>query len=555
MAKIKTKNPANSKIAGRMKDEYAFMSWMTAAWFMAILVFMPVYTHEAYADVLTTKYAVCLYADGILIAGFVIWAIFAKRIGKYIKHMKAYADPETGKWFWNWAKDTFSLLDVFMLGFLLITIISTLQASPYMYQAFFGNEGRWHGALIFILYVLTYFIVSRYYRYRSWHITVFLAMFLFISVWAITDYFMLDMYSFKRGISEESSNIFVSTIGNVDTYTAVAMIPFAFAGVMFIQNDEKIWKILFYWVCSFVAMVSMITSSADNAYLSFFAFYVFAPFVALKTKRGFRRILVMIASFIGAIELVIFWNAKYAGSVVEPSGVISICAKIPQLKYLLIALLVITAFVYVYDLVIKKYASDTPLPKMVSKVWLVVVIAGFVGLIALFVIVNKNDSVIPAALEPLKQYLIFSDEWGTWRGLVWKKLMEVYAGLPFIHQLFGTGPETVNIYLHNQFFEEIAKESGLMFDSPHNELLQMFLNIGPLGLISYLGIFITPSIMAAKRALKKCYPFLAAVAIVCICHLFECSVNIMVPMDIPVLFGLIAIASGVYRKSAKEVDG
>ncbi|MDO4939765.1 MAG: O-antigen ligase family protein [Lachnospiraceae bacterium] len=552
MAKIKVNNK-NKKTAGT-GDEYAFISWLSAAWILVILAFMPVYTHQAYADVLKTKYAVCLAADGILVGGFILWALFAKRVGRYISKMKSYADPETGKWFFNWAKETFTLTDIFMLAFLLITVISTLQSSPYMYQAFFGNEGRWHGALIFVLYALTYFIVSRYYRFRSWHITVFLAAFLYICVWAVTDYFMLDIYSFKAGISEQHYDIFVSSIGNIDTFTAIAMIPFAFAGTMFIQSEEKPWKTVFYWICFFVATFSMITSSADNAYLSFAVFFVLVPFIALKTRRGLRRFLLTLASFVTAIELVLYCDAEMAGSVVKPSGMISIFERITQLKYLMIGLWIIVLLFYIYDLIIKKYDLKTPLPRTVSKIWLVFVIAGLAGLLILFVMANMSDSYIPAVLEPAKNYLVFNDEWGTWRGLVWRKLMELYAQMPFIHKVFGTGPETIEIYLYNNCYEEIAMASGLVFDSPHNELLQMFLNIGPLGLISYLGIYITPAVMAAKRALKKCYSFLAAVAIVCLCHLLECTVNIMVPMDIPVLFGLIAIASGLYRKSAKEVD-
>ena len=553
MGKIKTVK-SNSKPA-RVRDEYSFMSWLTAAWVMGILVFMPIFTRNAYADVLTTKYGACLVIDGILVVGFVIWALIAGRPAKYLAKMKSYADPETGKWFRNWAKASFSLLDVFVLAFLLITIISTLQSSPYMYQAFFGNEGRWNGALIFILYALTYFIVSRYYKFQNWHITVFLIAFLYMSIWAITDYFQLDIHGFKMGIAEEHYAIFVSTIGNIDTYCGVAMIPFAFAGIMFIQSEEKLWKIIFYWVCFFTAMVSMITSAADNAYLSVFAFYAFAPFVALKTRRGLRRYLVTLTSFVTAIELVIFWNARFGEDVVKPEGVISICENIPQLKYLMIALWVIVVLVYVYDLIVKKVDIKTPAPRILSKIWLVFIIVGFVTMAALFIMANKEDPYIPSFLESARKYLVFSDSWGTWRGLMWRKMLEIYRDFPFIHKIFGSGPETIGIYVYNNYFAEIAKQSGLMFDSPHNELLQMFTNMGLLGLISYLGIYITPSVMAAKRVLKKCYPFLAAVAVVCICHLFESFVNITVPMDIPVIFGLIAIAGGLYRKSANEVEG
>ncbi|MBQ0145958.1 MAG: O-antigen ligase family protein [Lachnospiraceae bacterium] len=551
MAKIKT---ITSKKELIKKDEFSFMQWLTSAWILAMLAFMPIYTHNAYGDVLTTKYAVCLIADGILIAGFVIWALVAGRPAKYLKQMKSYADPETGKWFWNWFKASFSILDIFMLAFLLIVIISTLQASPYMYQAFFGNEGRWHGALIFILYAVTYFIISRYYKFHKWHIVLFMLVFLFMCVWAITDYFMLDIYNFKVGIAEEHYSIFVSSIGNIDTFTAVAMIPFAFAGTVFLMNEETPWKNVFYWVCSFVSMISMITSSADNAYLSFAAFFIFVPFFAFKTRHGIRRYLVMLASFVTALQLVVTWNTKYAGDVVTATGVVSVLEKIPQLKYVMIALWIVVILVYIYDLVIKKVSITTPAPKIFRMIWLIIVIAGFGGLIALLVMANKAEPYIPAVLEPAREYLELTDSWGMWRMLVWKKMMELYQNFPFIHKIFGSGPETAGIYIYNNFFEELAKETGQMYDSPHNELFQMLFNLGPLGLISYLGIYISPTIMSTQKRQKKWYPVIVAIAMVCICHLAECWVNIMVPMDIPVLFALLAVAGNLYHRHVGEVQ-
>ena len=547
MGKIKTSRKTTSK------EPFDVMGFAAAAWIISMLVLLPNWTHNAYADVLTTKYGFCLVADGILLGVYIIWALASGHIKKSIEKMKSYADPETGKWFGSWFKAEFSILDIFMLIFLVIVVTSTLQAYPYIYQAFFGNEGRWHGAIILSLYVLTYFVVSRHYVFKKWHITAFLIGFLYICIWAITDYFKLDILYFKYGIAEEHYDIFVSSIGNIDTYTAVAMIPFAFAGIMLIQSEEKTGRLVFYWICSFVAMVSMITSAADNAYLSFFAFYAFAPFIAFKSRRGVRRYLLMLASFVTAIELVVFWNAKYGDAVVKPSGVVSILEGIPQLKTLLVILWIAVIILYVYDLAIKKYSITTPAPKFLHTAWLVLTIAGFAGVIVLVILANQDPPVIPAVLEPARDYLQFTDSWGMWRGLVWKKLMDLYNSFPAIHKVFGAGPETAGIYLQNNYYNEIAEASGLFYDSPHNELLQMFFTMGPIGLISYLGIMISPSVLAARRTLKKCYPVIAAICIVCICHVFECWVNIMVPMDVPTIFALIAIACNLYRKSKEGV--
>jgi len=548
MAKIKTST------IKKEKEKASFIQVLTGIWVVAILCILPLYFQDAYADILTAKYGFILVVDIALVVGFILWAIFGKKIKPYFQKMKTYADPDTGKWFGNWFKANFNILDIFVLAFLIITIISTLCAHPYIYQAFFGNEGRWNGALVFMLYAITYFIVSRNFKFSKNYINWSLIAFTIMCLWAISDYFDMDILRFKYYMSQEHYNIFVSTIGNIDSYTGVAAIPFALAGSLFILDDKKVLSHITYAICFAIVIISMITSAADNAYLSFFAFWAFIPLFAFKTRRGIRRYVISLAILVSSIELVKYWNIAYAETAIIPDGVVSILQNVHQLTYVMIGLWVLAILMYVYDLCIKKVPHDALAPKCIRWIWAALLVIGFLAFIVIFINANKAEPNIPAFLEPAREYLVFDPHWGTWRGYVWMRLMDIYNDLPFIHKVIGTGPETVSIYMYNEAYYDIADVTGMLYDCPHNEELQFLFDMGILGLISYIGVLVSPIILAAKTTSIKAYPYIIAVGFVGLTHIFESFVNIVIPVELTIIFALMAIVTVLYRNHNKEIN-
>lgn len=536
MAKIKAVN----KTAKPVQEKKTFMEILCGIWIFAILFVQPLYFQDAYADILTAKYGFLLVADGVLLAGFIAWAIAGKKIGPYFANIK-----EQG--LWNYIKSTFSVLDYFVLGFLLISIISTLQSIPYMYSAFFGNEGRWDGMITIGFYCISYFIISRNMKFKKSYITLFLIACLIAALWAITDFFDWNILGFKTYMSQDHYRIFVSTMGNIDTYNGFMAVPFAAAGALFILNDDKLISRVFNWVCFAVITVSMIVSSADNAYLAFAAFFIFIPLAAFRKRSGIRRYLITAATLLSALATAQRWSAEKAGQVMWIDGFFQKYKDFSTLKYIAAAVWVIAIAFCVYDIFIKKIPQDALAPKYVKTGWLCLVIAGGCTAVTLFVLANFAAPIIPSFLEPVKSFIQFTDEWGTWRGYVWKKFIEIYFQQPFHHILFGTGPETAAIYLYNYAYMDVAGTTGMIYDIPHNESLQMFFNMGPIGFITWTGMLISPIALAVKTKVKKVYPYIAAIGFAGLCHFFSAFVNITTPIELASLIGLIAVAGNLYR--------
>ena len=153
----------------------------------------------------------------------------------------------------------------------------------------------------------------------------------------------------------------------------------------------------------------------------------------------------------------------------------------------------------------------------------------------------------------LGDYLKFRNEWGTFRGYVWRATLDEYSKLPILNRIFGSGPDTYVGYMVTNRWNEMNQITGQFYDAAHNEYLQYLFTVGPFGLLAHLGILVF-SVRAAfskARALRerqdgslpRVYSaYLYALGIAVICYAFQAFVNINVPVAAPVLWALLAVA-------------
>lgn len=168
-------------------------------------------------------------------------------------------------------KNRMELLDIAMLCFVAAASVSTLQ-SEYLYESFWGNEGRYSGLFLILIYGAGYFIITRFLDAKQWYLDAFLAAGILACLFGITDYFQMDLLGFKVNIAPEDYPIYTSTIGNINTYTSfVALVMGASAALFTAEKNLK--RAVWYYVCTVIAFLAIIMGNSDNAYLSLAALF------------------------------------------------------------------------------------------------------------------------------------------------------------------------------------------------------------------------------------------------------------------------------------------
>lgn len=505
----------------RKSENITLVSFVISAYVILIGAGLPLFIHDKYFDILVAKYyfyIICTIAMLILI----FCCFLVTRNSKY---------NTSGKSIIKTIFSGLELTDYSVLLFYLVAILSTIT-SDYVYESFWGNEGRFTGLFLITWYVVSYFCVSKLFRFRKDYINIFLLAGTLVCLFGITDYFKMDILGFKALMVSEQNAIFTSTIGNINTYTAYVAIIVAISTVLFALTKE-IKQSAFYCFCMVIGFFAIIMGVSDNAFLSLAALFTLLPFFLFRSKYGLRRYLIILAIFFTITQCVDWINIFFEGAVLGIDSAFNIVVGFGGLHYLVI---VLWAIIFIWKGIDFKLSSkDKTYGNIYKYIWLSLL--GVILLLIIYVCYDINVGGDSGKYGGLSEYLVFNDDWGTHRGYIWRNAMECFSELTITKKIIGTGPETFGILL----YQKTANNSyGEIFDSAHNEYLHLLITVGIAGLISYL-LFVISSIYNSLKCSKN-NPYIIAIVFGIICYSVQAFVNLSVPITTPVYWLLISMS-------------
>ena len=551
---------------------------LTGIWAVLMLSLFPLIFTDFYFNILETKFiTLCILNFGVM-GGILLWRLFSA---------PKPAEPEAK----GSALSGLSATDWCMLAYLACATVATANASPYIWQAFSGIEGRYTGLFYILMLTGTWFTVTRHYSFETRVITVFFCAAWIVSLLGISDFYDMNLLHFKDEMREDEYEIFTSTIGNINTYVVLIGIFTAIASSLFVLSEEGSGRILFYYLSVVVSFLAIATGSSDNGYLSLGALFAFLPLAAFRNQRALRRYVVLLATYLSVILFLLRESRLKAGKVIRIDGFFNLFRKVPALPKIALLLWALAAALYLLAAFRRKKsaapaknpapaknsdpAKDTApakaaaapkdpeaLPVAVRIVWGILVAGAACVLLSVLVKANRMSmQEAGAAYGNLAQYLKFSDSWGTNRGYIWRVGWEEYMALPLSKRITGSGPDTFGIYMMIHRWKEMQEKTNQIFDSAHNEYLQYLFTVGPVGLLSYLGVLAT-SVYTAFRTAVRMYrrggerdillaPYLCAFAFMVLCYACQAVVNINIPIATPVLWTFLMIAAAMARNERK----
>ena len=519
-------------------------SGVTGVYVFIILAIFPLYTHDKYFDILGARYVFfkiwgISLVSILLLLGLIYIFIDVKN---QVTSPSALARFINAFKFEN-LKKHIVITDIFFLVMILSMTISTI-GSDFKEESFFGNAGRYQGLECWLVYFITYIAVTRTFKFKRYYLDFAILAGCFACVWGTLDYFWLDPFGFFINVSSGQKAMFASSIGNLNTYTNYTIMIFALAGSLFVLEKNPI-KSIFYAITSFIGCAGSIFGLSDNIVLGFMGFYAIIPFFTFKTRREFVRYLILIDILF--ISLFVFWLCQRFPHNWQGSFFSDLIKK-DGMAFLFIPFTVLVVAVAVVLYKIKpSYGNlindrlnpfDSILPKQFKLGYTIAfaVVFLFVSYIFLDMNVLKQHTNIWTQLPSYHQ-LIFNDNWGTHRGHNWRIAFTNFTqNFSLFQRLFGYGPDTYLVVSERTFYEEMVTKYGEVYDSAHNEYINYLICEGLVGLICYLGIFIT----GIKKGIKNLSnnPYVLAPIMAVIAYMVQAVVNIAIPITTPVFFTL-----------------
>lgn len=164
-----------------------------------------------------------------------------------------------------------------------------------------------------------------------------------------------------------------------------------------------------------------------------------------------------------------------------------------------------------------------------------------VGAVAVLFLLANLWPGLPS-LGKLDNFLVFNDDWGTYRGTGWRAAWGTWWDASLWRKVVGYGPGTMHKAMLNWAGDALTDRMNTFY-AAHNEYLEQLLTTGILGLAAWLG-FVGVHLRRGLAAWAR--PGVAPVLLALCSYLVQAVVSIRVSMLFPlvmVLFGLLWVLS------------
>lgn len=499
---------------------------MTVYVFFYLCIF-PLCMNDKYFDILSFRFELFwkpTLAYAVLFAFVGIFYLISDIL--YNKAEIIHGLPKTLKSF------KVSKTDIAMMALIVSFALSTVF-SEYPYEAFWGDEGRSQGLFLWLFFLIAYFLVTRFYEFKKWHIWAYMCAASAVCIWGICNFFMITFNMFDD-VDDIYRYMFVSSIGNINTYTAFTGILFGVAVAMFV-NCRKTIESIFCYIVVLISSFAQIMGMSDNAIISTGFVLAVIPLILCTDYEKIARYFISASSYLLAMKLTYIMASSDIPTMNDPNPSVQITLAEKNSFYLLIGIFIILTIYYIWKSYnLKRHAELISAErkdgiKRFKNVWRALIVIAAVSVVVILILANSGWQ--KEALAPYENMLIFSDSWGTGRGLCWRLGMEFWCNDANLWmKLFGYGPDTYYIITMDRFMN-IMQDAGYgMFDSAHNEYFEYFITVGIIGLITYVLLIYS----ALHRMIKKGNEYSKALAFGVIGYASQAVVNIAIPIVSPV---------------------
>ena len=521
-----------------------WLSIIACLYCIILFLVFPLATHDKYFDIGVFKYDFFFYTTlwTLILCGILSVAYLAVRlIHKETDPVKLIE-----------ALRSVSAVDKAVLIYVLVCLISYFL-SPYNTGALGYNDivnpplkgypGWSMGLISQLFFAGIYFITSQFLdkAFRRFIMAALFAGSLIAYFLAILNRFSVDPLGFYEGISSYYKLLFLSTLGQATWYSSYLCTILPVALAMFIYEKRTRYR-SFYAVYIAIGSMSLVTQNSDSAYIALFAAMLVLFVFALDSNNYFTRYFQLILILLLSFRLVGICQLIWKDSAVMPDELslflstgtpVLIITIILLLLYLLFSMLQIK-----HDIVMSRI-------KIIRTALLVIVGILFVGAVSVLVL-SANGVMLPTLGG--FGYLVFNDDWGNGRGFTWRVTMEMFRNFPLSNKLFGIGPDCYAEYAYEYRSAEMqAKWGGNVLANAHNEWFNMMFNIGIVGLISYLAIFVTAFVSFIRRKNISALSIAGAASIgAYVCHNFFCYQQVLCT---PFIFAIIGLCIAFERNT------
>lgn len=500
--------------------------WIVNAYVFLMLAIYPLFFKDKYYDMCDAKWGFYKYVSAFFGVGAVL--LFIWYLGCIISKNKI-------KDFLNNAYKNMVLTDIFVLAYMLIVCISTIL-TPYKRYVIWGYDGWYMGLVAQLSFCIIYFFVSRFWRWDSINLFIFLISSFAVFSLAVIMRFRIDPMDMYGTLDDYYLQHFLSTLGQTTWYSSYMCIVYPL-GIVAYWCADKLWKKLAFGLFCVISSLTAVTQNSDSAYIAILGIFFMLFWISFESDEKFLRFLECMIIVLGSFKVMGILQKLFADKMV---GLDKLSIFMSQsLVTTVMLFVVIIIYIVMRCIVFEKTGFHITSIKTLRIAMLILAFLGLVGTV-IYVWLNTTGR-LPERLSSKSNYLVFDDTWGNNRGVSWRCSIAAYLRGNIIYKFFGVGPDNYPEYLYTYYKSDFDNILGdkIVQVCAHNEWLNSLINTGLFGLIAYMGIFVSSFKDCMKEAKNNPYLYGVAIAIVAyILHNFFCYQQIICTPTIFIFMGM-----------------
>ncbi len=422
-----------------------------------------------------------------------------------------------------------SSIDIFMLAYGVFNLISFLK-SEYPTTAWQGYEQWYMGTFSQLLFIFSYFIISRVYKNDKISIKCGQIALFIVALLGILNRLAIDplrlFTEWTHGDWEYTHML--STIGNANWLCGYLSVSIPFVLIGYLVADKRGQKI-FLFVASILSFVLLCIQGSDSGLAIGVMCLIILGYMSLQQKDFYVRILKFLIGICVAFPIMrCFIDIMNSWGTFPANGWEKVLLKWWGFIPLAIILLIIYKFTKN-----KKFMLPIINTKRIAIIASVLSVLVIIGGIAWLTLGFELDN-----------------SWASGRGGLWKLAVKSFWEGDLFQKIFGVGPDCygLHIYSHlpvSNYFVQQGHWENAFFTNAHNEWLNQLVNTGIFGVISYGGIFASSLLRFGKRSNKDSFYYVGIMAI--LLYGLNSLVSFQQVLNAPILFLLLGMCESRAR--------
>ena len=538
-------NKIKESIAYAMRNVGSFFVFLYM--FLMIVVF-PFYLTNGYRNAGTDKAILFRYIGlglclSVIPCAIIYWLCSLKKKDR---------DDKTSKW------NGLCVSDKLVLMYGLLVVVSFL-CSNNKQEAFWGADGWFMGFATQMIYVVSYFCIS---RFLIWKTAI-----LVLTVISTTVTFVLGIlnrFSVYPLVLEGANPSFIATLGNINWFCGYWSVFFPLAVGLFYMSvikDKNVMIRLALGAYLAICTATGAVQGSDSAMLVFVIVTLVLFCVSVKDVNHRSAFYVVLMVMCGACQVM------RAIRVIFPMAMNYDCITTDVLtdgNVTLVLFVVSMLLWFLLRLIIKdgrflgKRITEAGFLEYMKWERLALFGLGILGFVIFIVMIVRN-TLNPGSIGALSGNSIFTfnEKWGSSRGVTWSAGIKVFDDMNFFEKLVGLGPDSFAYGV----YKEGSSAAGMVRDvfgnsrltNAHNEWITVLVNTGFLGLITYMGFFFSKAIRYIGKGVSLPVAFACGLSL--IGYMSNNIFSFQQVLNGPFVFIMMGIGEAIVReKSSHPLD-